>query len=184
LSATRKKRKERDDALKKQAESSKKRKLEADDLGKTKLAERSYQQDSLVPEAHLDIGVEEGASLVEKSSAKHEIVSGVALSGRRKLPHRLPAEYLEDTEPQEVMLLDALPRKKSKKTKFQDTTEKIPKDRRIGSTTYRVIKAGSINMAPKLSSQARNTKEAWLNGRSGKGASANRKPFSKGFFKK
>ncbi len=123
---------------------------------------------------------DEGPSMVEKGSTKHDIPS---LSGKRSLPGMLPAEYLEDTEPQEVILLDELPRKKAKKTKF-GPAEKDPKDRRIGGTTYRVTKSSSTNLAPKSSSQARNTKESWLQGRPGKGVGINRRSFTKGFFKK
>jgi U3 small nucleolar RNA-associated protein 16 len=96
----------------------------------------------------------------------------------------LPAEYLEDTEPQGIARVDEQPTKKSKKTKFQDPTAKEPRDRQIGATTYRVTKPQSTNLAPKASFQARSTKEKWLQGRVGKNEQSNRKPFSKGFLKK
>jgi hypothetical protein len=184
MSASRKKRKERDDALKKQAESSKKRKLD-DNLPITnKLADGSAKHDSLVANTDRNMGEDEGSTVAEKGSNKHEILSEVALSSRRSLPDMLPAEYLEDTEAQEVTLLDELPRKTAKKTKFRQTAEKNPKDRRIGNTIYRVTKTTSTNLAPKSSSQARNTKESWLQGRSGKSVGTNRKSFTKGFYKK
>lgn len=105
------------------------------------------------------------------------------LTSKMSLPDMLPAEYLEDTEPQDIMALDDLPRKKAKKTKFQHPVEKGPKDRRVGSTTYRVTKPTSSNLAPKSSKNARNVKESWLQGRSGKTGGINRQSFTKGFFK-
>jgi U3 small nucleolar RNA-associated protein 16 len=106
------------------------------------------------------------------------------LSINRALPDVLPAEYLEDTEPQDILPFDQFPIKKAKKTKLYLTAEKETKDRRVGSTTYRVMKASRSNLAPKSSSQAQNVKESWLQGRSGKKLDANRTSFRKGFFKK
>ena len=100
-----------------------------------------------------------------------------------KLPAMLPMEFLEDD--------DAHPKtasehqvKKAKKTKFVDV-EKKPTDRHNGSTTYRVSDVLDKHLAPKSSFQAKATKEAWLQGRVGKGAGlgSNRKPYSAGFFK-
>lgn len=134
-----------------------------------------------MPRADLNMG--EGSYIAEEGRVKNDTLSSVSLSTKRSLPDMLPAEYLEDTEPHDLILFDELPRKKAKKTKFHQSTEKEPKDRRIGNTTYRVTKASSTNLAPKSSSQARNTKESWLQGRSGKSISTNRTPFTKGFFK-
>jgi hypothetical protein len=182
LSTSRKKRKQKDDALKKQAESSKKRKLEVDSAKTTKPTQSSAKQDTLLPRTDLNMG--EGSYIVEEDRVKNGTLSSAPLSSKRSLPDILPAEYLDDTEPYNLTLFDELPRKKAKKTKFHQSREKEPKDRRIGNATYRVTKASSTNLAPKSSSQARNTKESWLQGRSGKSISANRTPFTKGFFKK
>jgi hypothetical protein len=97
----------------------------------------------------------------------------------------LPAEYLED-EPAEDHGSLSLPKQtmshKSKKTKFIDPTPKKPKDRRKGSTIYRVAEAhGDGLLAPKAASNARSVKEAWLSGQ--RGAAANRKVVNGGFFK-
>jgi len=72
---------------------------------------------------------------------------------------------------------------KSKKTKFIDPTPKRPKDRRKGSTIYRVVEAHSDGLlAPKAASNARSVKEAWLNGQ--RGAGWGMKVVKGGFFKK
>ena len=112
-------------------------------------------------------------------------VAPISIS-RSNLPDLLPDEYLhDDSESEELMDLDLeKPRQNSKKMKFTDLTEKKPKDRRKGSTTYRVSEARSMNLAPKSSFHARSVKEAWLKGRAGNGASGSRKVASGGFFKK
>jgi U3 small nucleolar RNA-associated protein 16 len=101
------------------------------------------------------------------------------------LPDLLPAEYLQDEEPESAALTDSEPtEKKAKKIKFTDLVEKKPKDRRKGSTIYRVSEVRSTKLAPKASPAARSLKESWLQGRSGRVLGTNRKPFSSGFFKK
>ncbi|KAH7348785.1 hypothetical protein BKA65DRAFT_594551 [Rhexocercosporidium sp. MPI-PUGE-AT-0058] len=157
LSASRKKRKERDEILKKQSEKGKKRKsaLELEEVS---------SDDEQAP-----------ASAIDEPSR--------ALTSRSSLPDFLPAEYLEDTDPQNLIRTEdsVIPRKKSKKTKFIDAALKAPKDRRVGKTTYRVAKAGSTKLAPKSSFVARSTKEAWLQGRSGGKVDPNRRAFGKAF---
>jgi U3 small nucleolar RNA-associated protein 16 len=99
----------------------------------------------------------------------------------------LPEEFLQDDEDDEegeeeikTLQLPSVP-VKAKKTTFADLAP-IPKDRRIGSTTYKVTKVWNSNLAPPSLTQARKTKEAWLQGRAGTKLGTNRKPFSKGFF--
>lgn len=105
---------------------------------------------------------------------------------RNAIPELLPAEYLEDTEPTSVVYQESVTSSNtvSKKTKFRDLVGKQPKDKRVGSTTYRVSKARSSNLAPKSAYQARSIKEAWLQGRTATSGGANRKPFSSGFLRK
>lgn len=129
-----------------------------------------------------DLGMVGDDSRVVKEEL--EVEKPLRLSAKRALPAVLPAEYLEDEEPRDQLPFEQFPMKKAKKTKFHLIAEKEPKDRRIGSTTYRVTKANSTNLAPKSSSNARNTKEQWLQGRSGKNGVTKRTHFSKGFFKK
>jgi len=94
-------------------------------------------------------------------------------------------EYLEDglkEEYHEVALKPMV--HKSKKYKRTNLVDKKPKDRRKGSTIYRVAEtSASSHMAPKASAQARATKEAWLKGRSGKSVGPIRKSLSNGFLK-
>tara|TARA_R110002060_G_scaffold33284_2_gene44020 strand:- start:165 stop:509 length:345 start_codon:yes stop_codon:yes gene_type:complete len=106
------------------------------------------------------------------------------LTSRSTLPSFLPAEYLEDTEPQDSIPTSdemTIIKKKAKKTKFLDAALKEPKDRRVGKTTYRVAKAGSTKLAPKSSFTARSTKEAWMQGRSGGKVDPSRRAFGKAF---
>ncbi|KAG4440823.1 hypothetical protein IFR05_003695 [Cadophora sp. M221] len=156
LSASRKKRKERDEVLKKQSEKGKKRKPAP------KPEEGSSEED-------------------EPTSAPNQ--SSLALTSRSALPDFLPAEYLEDTDPQDLIRTEdnVIPRKKAKKTTFIEAALKVPKDRRVGKTTYRVAKAGSTKLAPESSFVARSTKEAWLQGRSGGKIDPNRRAFGKAF---
>lgn len=121
----------------------------------------------------------------DTSTQAENTVAPIPIS-RSNLPDLLPDEYLQDdSESEELMDLDLeKPRQKSKKMKFTDLMEKKPKDRRKGSTTYRVSEVRSMNLAPKSSFHARSMKEAWLKGRAGNGASGSRKVASGGFFKK
>jgi U3 small nucleolar RNA-associated protein 16 len=156
--------------------------LEDDTVSTPKAAKHLAKEDDKILSMEADLGIaeDEGRVDAEELGAKKPLL----LSTKKPLPDMLPAEYLEDTEPQDVLPFDQFPTKKAKKTKFHLTAEKEPKDRRVGSTTYRVTKASSTILAPKSSSQARNTKESWLQGRSGKKGGTNRTPFTKGFFKK
>jgi hypothetical protein len=100
------------------------------------------------------------------------------------LPDLLPAEFLQDEEktPSTAEVEAIQPKSKGTKTTFADVVNAVPKDRRIGTTTYRVAKPRSLELAPKASAQARSMKDDWMQGRSGKKGVSNRKPFSSGFF--
>jgi U3 small nucleolar RNA-associated protein 16 len=101
------------------------------------------------------------------------------------LPEFLPEEYLQDDSDSEASpLASEQPAKRIQKAKFASIVEKKPKDRRKGSTIYRVAETSSRKLAPKASLGARNMKQDWLQGRSGSGIGASRKAFNTGFFKK
>ena len=100
----------------------------------------------------------------------------VKFSRESDLPEFLPAEFLNDdddseTSPTESTLQPMIPRK----TKQISLEEKKPKDRRKGSTIYRVSEATDMRLAPKASRRARSEKAQKMHG-------GNRKPFSKSFF--
>lgn len=112
-----------------------------------------------------------------------QTISSIPFDNRKSLPDLLPADLLEDDGPKSATeLQETLPRPHSKKTKFVDITKKPPKDRRIGSSTYRISKPIDSRLAPRSSYQAQSTKESWLQGRPGKSGTTNRRPFSSGFF--
>merc|ERR1712093_424437 len=119
-------RKERDEILKKQSEKAKKRKP---DSTTNEPAHASSESDS---EDGFPALLDEPTSLTMPSHI---------LTSRSTLPSFLPAEYLEDTEPQDSIPTSdemTIIKKKAKKTKFLDAALKEPKDRRVGKTTYRV----------------------------------------------
>lgn len=158
-SAIRQKRKQRDAALKEQA----------------KAAEKKRKRGNIEEQAQDSVPIQ---SLPHAHSLPK-------LIARSTIPELLPEEYLQDEDPEAADVSDnELPVKKAKKTKFADVVEKKPKDRRKGSTTYRVSEVISEKLAPKASFNARTTKESWLQGRPGKTSVTNRKSFSTGFFKK
>jgi len=171
--------------LKQQAESSKSRKLEDDVESYTKKTKHSSKGDEpLSIKENLNLDGDQNDVLAEEGTSRKDASRPLPLSSKRALPDLLPAEYLEDAAPQDPLPFDQFPIKKAKKTKFPLVAEKEPKDRRVGSTTYRVTKASGTNLAPKSSLQARNMKDSWLQGRSGKTTGTNRTSFTKGFFKK
>lgn len=69
-------------------------------------------------------------------------------------------------EEAEVESEEEAPRK-SKKIKFVYPEEKKPKDKKLGSTTYRVAQTNKEGLAPKASHNAQATKSALLGGRKG-----------------
>ncbi|KAE8446815.1 hypothetical protein EG329_011592 [Mollisiaceae sp. DMI_Dod_QoI] len=175
LSASRQKRKERDEALRKQSESAKKRKP------KTQTPE--VLEHEVIEIESDDPEVEDNSLAVDDIGIEEDEIPRTRIASYRALPDLLPMEYLEDDDVAEVVAMEEQPRNVSTKRKFKDLSEKKPKDRRIGATTYRVTKVQSTNLAPKAAHHARSMKELWLQGRSGKKIDPSRKPFSKSFFK-
>jgi hypothetical protein len=105
---------------------------------------------------------------------------------KSNIPEFLPSEYLEDDPVDENGPIEALERAishKSKKIKFVDPEPKKPKDRKKGSTIYRVAEPqGTGLLAPRAATTARSVKEAWLSGKRG-AVAGNRKVVNGGFFK-
>ncbi|RFU33525.1 hypothetical protein B7463_g2822, partial [Scytalidium lignicola] len=172
----RKKRKERDARLKKQAETA----------GKKRKKATQIEEDE---ESLSEIELESDENLNAKTQNKKRRSDGdettVTLTGRKQkdLPFYLPEELLEDDEEEPAMDLDLVREvKRPKKIKFSELLEKKPKDKRVGSTIYRVAGVSHPSLAPKATQQARSTKEQWLKGRSGKAVGIQRKPFKSGFF--
>lgn len=161
--------------MKKQAEAVIKKRERAEKAEKktTKEAKQDREADE---QMDLNIQVAEDTAPVEKRT----------IINTSNLPDLLPDEYLQDDEDSESLAdLDLeVTRTKPKRMKFSDLVEKKPKDRRKGSTTYRVLEIRSKNLAPKSSFHAKNTKESWLKGRGPMGAGGVRKVASGGFFKK
>ncbi|KAH8803167.1 hypothetical protein F5884DRAFT_711706 [Xylogone sp. PMI_703] len=177
--AERKKRKEKDARLKKQAElANKKRSKQTQVKGSDHPLSENELESEQSPQAESEDETYEPDG--DKSA------STLTSRKRKDLPFYLPEELLEDDEEEEeaTMELDVVREvKKPKKIKFTELVEKKPKDKRVGSTIYRVS-GGVTNagLAPKATQQARSTKEQWLKGRSGKAVGAQRKPFKSGFF--
>lgn len=172
--AIRRKRQERDARLKKQSEKANK---------KRKRAEEAHEKERKI--AKLDGETKKDANF-ESEQLVMESKALILPISRSKLPDLLPDEYLQDdseSEEAEDHELEVV-RTKPRTMTFGDLVVKKPKDRRKGSTTYRVSELHSKNLAPKSSFYARSTKESWLKGRAGKGAGGSRKVVSGGFFKK
>jgi U3 small nucleolar RNA-associated protein 16 len=132
-----------------------------------------------VPPKALDIP-EENTSKDDSAPTKPQTIIT-----KSNIPEFLPSEYLEDDSAEDNSSLSALKETtfhKSKKVKFIDQTAKKPKDRKKGSTIYRVVEAhGTGLLAPRAVRTARSVKEAWLSGL--RGAGGNRKVINGGFFK-
>jgi hypothetical protein len=178
--AIRKKRQERNAKLKEQADAANE---------KRKDAERAEKIEPSPAEPTVKHGGENQKDLgVQDAAGSERIAPPVSINVLKtsKLPELLPDEYLQDDndrkslEGQEVEIT----RTKSKKTKFLDLLDKKPKDRRIGTTTYRVSEVSNKKLAPKSSFHARNTKESWLKGRGPMSGGGVRKVASTSFVKK
>ncbi|KAF5876284.1 putative immediate-early protein [Botrytis fragariae] len=196
--ASKKKRQEKAANLKRQAEiSSKKRKLDI-----------ASGQDEMLPPAQkskvevtsstekADIDMDEESNTLEGEGTAdgrldseddiEEINRTFAIPGQGPLPDLLPAEFLEDDDvdsPEPGRLHSSLPTRSVKPDKLRRLLEKKPKDKRVGSTTFRVAENRNSLLPPKASNQARSLKESWLQGRAGTKIKPNRKPFSQGFIK-
>ena len=163
--AIREKRKEREATLRQQAEiANKKRKRkegavtnQSSSLKKAKIAESVEEMD------------------IDKDTAI-PIPQKLVFSKESILPEYLPAEFLKDDDSETSAPDLILHPKILHKTIPVSLEEKKPKDRRKGSTIYRVSDTTDTRLAPKASSHARSEKARRMHG-------GNRKPFSKSFFK-
>jgi hypothetical protein len=82
--------------------------------------------------ASLDFEDDESRVVAEEVILQGDSYKPLPLSSKRALPDVLPAEYLEDAEPRELLPFDQFPIKEAKKMKFHLTAEKEPK----GSTSW------------------------------------------------
>ncbi|KAA8572132.1 hypothetical protein EYC84_002048 [Monilinia fructicola] len=172
--ASKKKRQEKDALLKRQSEaSSKKRKLDL--------------KEEILRWTRNRILWKETEQLMDDWTLRtifEEISRTFAPPGHLPLPDLLPAEYLEDDDkPEPTNLQSNLPTRFAKPSKLRHILEKRPKDKRVGSTTFRVAENRNSHLPPKASNQARALKESWLQGRAGSKIKPNRKPFNQGFIK-
>ncbi|KAI9649493.1 hypothetical protein NHQ30_002070 [Ciborinia camelliae] len=198
--ASKKKRQEKNALLQRQSEvSSKKRKLDVTSGQDEMLppAQKSKIEETLVPgtNGRGDIEMDEESNTLEGEGTAdgrldseddiEEIDRTFAPPGHLPLPDLLPAEYLEDDDdtPKSTHLHSSLPTRLPKANKLRNLLEKRPKDKRVGSTTFRVAESRNTHLPPKASNQARALKESWLQGRAGTKTKPNRKPFNQGFIK-
>ncbi|KAF7943043.1 hypothetical protein EAE96_010988 [Botrytis aclada] len=196
--ASKKKRQEKAANLKRQAEiSTKKRKLDVapgQDEMLPPTQKSKVEVTSGIEKADIDMD-EESNTLEGEGTADgrldseddiEEINRTFAIPGQVPLPDLLPAEFLEDDDvdsPEPRRLHSSLPTRSVKPDKLRRLLEKKPKDKRVGSTTFRVAENRNPLLPPKASNQARSLKESWLQGRAGTKIKPNRKPFSQGFIK-
>ncbi|KAJ8060881.1 hypothetical protein OCU04_009962 [Sclerotinia nivalis] len=199
--AAKKKRQEKNANLQRQSEiSSKKRKLDVAS-GQDEMLPPAQKSKVEVTSAPVtiergDIEMDEESNTLEgdgtadgrlDSEDIEDINRTFAPPGHLPLPDLLPAEYLEDNDdddtPESGHLHSSLPARFVKTNKLRHLLEKRPKDKRVGSTTFRVAESRNSHLPPKASNQARSLKESWLQGRAGTKIKPNRKPFNQGFFK-
>lgn len=125
----------------------------------------------------------------DESSVEEITRSFAPPTSSSKLPDLLPQEFLdsdseddEDVQMKERVENTQEVKKAKKKLRLK---EKKAKDRRKGSTVFRVQEGSrDTGLAPKAEVNARATKEAWLQGRQGKNGGLVRKPLNGGFLKK
>ncbi|OBT71555.1 hypothetical protein VF21_09577 [Pseudogymnoascus sp. 05NY08] len=150
--AERQKRKDRDAQLKAQAKAAKKRK-------------------------HAEEELDESAT-IENSSITVEPVGRASKPrfDRTTLPDLLPEDFLEDASSEDEAPMQVDKPRVSKKIKFA-YEEKKPKDKKLGSTTYRVAQVEKAGFAPKASRNTQSVKASLQGSRKGQV----RKPVSSGF---
>ncbi|KFY10156.1 hypothetical protein V492_05149 [Pseudogymnoascus sp. VKM F-4246] len=151
--AERQKRKDRDSQLKAQAKAAKKRKHADEELDESATIENS------------SITIEP----VGRASAKPRF-------DRSTLPDLLPEEFLEDVSSEDEAPVQEEKARVPKKIKFA-YDEKKPKDKKLGSTTYRVAQVNKEGFAPKVSRNTVSAKASLQGRRKGQV----RKPVSSGF---
>lgn len=182
--------------MKKQAELNKKRKRNSDnqdpakEVDEDELSEEqgSKEVTSIAGAEQTevnDIAMEDTPDITTSNPSSPIKKSKPQKINEHNLPDLLPLEYLEDTvdEPTTLAETESM-QPRPKKTKFLDLVEKKAKDKKKGSTTYRVRESKQdTRLAPKVSKSSMSMKEAWLNGgvrKDGKGGSL-RKPMKSSF---
>lgn len=141
------------------------------------IKQKEHDHDT-IPQKHL-------SNICQSSPEKSKLK--LSITANQSLPELLPLEYLEDEDENTCqksknVLTKTLPSAKpGKKIRFCEPAEKELKDRRVGNTTFRVIKPSNHSLAPKASYNAKMTKETWLQGRNGRKIEPKRQPFSKTF---
>ncbi|OAF60367.1 hypothetical protein VC83_03244 [Pseudogymnoascus destructans] len=140
--AERQKRKDRDAQLKAQAKAAKKRK-------------------------HAEEELDESAT-IENSSITVEPVgrASKARFDRTTLPDLLPEDFLEDASSEDEAPVQVEKSRVSKKIKFAYEENK-PKDKKLGSTTYRVAQLEKAGFAPKVSRNTLSVQASLQGGRKG-----------------
>lgn len=153
--AERLKRKERDAQLKSQAKAAKKRK-------------------------HIEDEVDESVTIDESSITVEPLARTTTKTkfNRSNLPDLLPEEFLNDDVEEAGLESEEEAPRKPKKIKFLYPEEKKPKDKKLGSTIYRVAQTNKEGLAPKASKNALSMKATLLGGRKGQV----RKAVSSSFF--
>lgn len=163
--------------MKKQAELNKKRKRQSgaedathedeDDGVEGPIEDGHHEQTEIE-----DIAMEDAPSTPVPSGASSKKSQKI---DPKNLPELLPLEYLEEdtvAEPTTITTTSSIP-SRPKKTKFPNVVEKKLKDKKKGSTTFKVRESKQDSrLAPKASKSAMSLKEAWLNGgtkKNGKG---------------
>jgi hypothetical protein len=152
--AKKRKRRERDALLKEQAEARKGAQVEA----------RAQPRDSDELKS-----ADATAQLTSQSEAPRPQLKGERRK-RLEIPDVLPPEFLEsDDEEDEAEAQDSSQVQSNKRIKFSTIEKKLaredraPRDERVGTTVYRVIKDKSDKkLAPKMRKEVRNAKEQLL----------------------
>lgn len=167
--AKRKSQRERALAMKKQAELNKKRMRQSgaedarqedeDDRVEGPIEDGHHEQTEIE-----DVAMEDAPSTPAPSGASSKKSQKIDPS---ELPELLPLEYLEEdsvAESTTITTTSSIPTR-PRKTKFPNVVEQKLKDKKKGSTTFKVRESKQDSrLAPKASKSAMSLKEAWLNG--------------------
>ncbi|KAI9879928.1 MAG: hypothetical protein M1830_006410 [Pleopsidium flavum] len=171
--ASKEKRRERDDLLKQQAQSSKK---------SMKRKAKEISDDSPEPDRLVDT-----TNATPKPPLNH---ANLKINVRNPLPALLPEEILAAElvarPPTPPLNLEPRMKPKPKKHTFVDAEPRPPKDIKRGPVNVRVLEVGRQIIAPKGSKESRNLKESWLAGRRGRNGSGvfARRKVGEGFVRK
>lgn len=143
-----------------QAAALKRKRQERDTFFKQQAEERKRTQKPASPEEDSD----------DASPITQEPKPQRAEKHRREVPKLLPLELLESDDEDDVVQQSSSAANGNNKRRKLGSEEqrllaepKLPKDKRVGSTAYRVVKGqGNTRLAPKVKKQAINLKEALL----------------------